>query len=193
MGAQALPEPDDRRAEIIRVALQTFGERGYRGTSLAAVAARVGMTAPGLLHHFPSKTALLVEVLRERQRQMAQPDSGPRLAFADAVRRVVALMQRDPGIPQSMMVLSADSVTEDHPARPFFEERYTGLRASLVATIAEQYGDPLPNGLTAASAAALLVAVLDGARLQWLLQPDEFDLAARVDDFLALLDLPAGT
>lgn len=185
-----LPGPDDRRAEIIRAALQAFGERGYRGTSLAAVAARVGLTAPGLLHYFPNKTALLIEVLRERQRQIAPLDTGPTPSFAGGIRRLVGLMQRDPGIPQSMMVLSADSVTEGHPARPFFEDRYRTLRASFTRKISEQYGDPLPNGLTAASAAALLIAVLDGARLQWLLQPEEFDLAARVDDFLTLLDLP---
>ena len=177
-----------RREEILGVAMDVFAARGYRGTSLAAVAARVGLTAPGLLHYFPSKTALLIEVLRERHRQFARLDAGPRSSFAESIRRGVALMQRDPGIPQSMMVLSADSVTEGHPARPFFEERYTALREAWTTRIREEHGDPLPNGLTAGSAAALLIAVIDGARLQWLLQPEEFDLAARVDDFLTLLE-----
>lgn len=186
----SVPGPDDRRSEILRVALQTFGQRGYRGTSLAAIAARVGLTAPGLLHYFPSKTALLIDVLRERHKQMAQPDTGPRLGLADSIRRGVRLMQQDPGIPQSMLVLSADSLTDGHPARPYFEERYSTLRTSIANAVEEQYGDPLPNGLSAASAAALLIAVLDGARLQWLLQPDEIDLAATVEDVLRLLDLP---
>jgi AcrR family transcriptional regulator len=177
----------DRRADIIEAALVTFGERGYRRTSLALIASRVGMSAPGVLHYFPTKDALLMEVLRERERRVQGTISTEATGVADSIRHVVAMMLRDPGIPQSMLVLSADSVTEDHPAKAFFQDRYERLRGSMTAAIAGELGDPLPSGLSAASAAGIVLAVLDGARLQWLLEPARFDLEACVDDFLRLL------
>ena len=189
------PDPSgvpDRRAEILRVATEVFGERGYRGTSLALIAARVGISAPGVLHHFRTKDELLMEVLRERERQFARAAEGSPAGLVESMRYVVERMLAQPGVPQSMMVLSADSVTEGHPAHGFFVERYARLRSGLAAGIAEEYGDPAPNGLSAHSAATLLIAVLDGVRLQWLLDPEQVDLADRIDEFVQLLVRPAG-
>src|SRR3954447_8882935 len=54
------------REEILDSAMQLFGEVGYHTASLREVSARVGISLPGLLHHFPSKAALLGAVLVHR-------------------------------------------------------------------------------------------------------------------------------
>ncbi|WP_334666572.1 helix-turn-helix domain-containing protein, partial [Streptomyces cyaneofuscatus] len=59
---------EERRAEIMRATLEVIAERGYRGATLGAVAERVGLTQQGLLHYFPTKEALLVAVLEDRDR-----------------------------------------------------------------------------------------------------------------------------
>lgn len=46
------------RAAIIDAARRVFAVEGYRATSLRAIAAEVGITAPAISHHFGSKTAL---------------------------------------------------------------------------------------------------------------------------------------
>jgi AcrR family transcriptional regulator len=53
----------ERREEILAAADAAFAKHGFRGASLAQ---RVGLSQPGLLHHFPSKEDLLLEVLRLR-------------------------------------------------------------------------------------------------------------------------------
>jgi AcrR family transcriptional regulator len=54
-----------RRDELTRVAARLFAERGYQGTSLADLAAELGMQKPSLYHHIASKEDLLWEVAWE--------------------------------------------------------------------------------------------------------------------------------
>src|SRR3954451_13920566 len=54
------------REHILNTATAMFGEAGYRGASLRDIAARCGLTHPGLLYHFPTKAGLLEAVLQRR-------------------------------------------------------------------------------------------------------------------------------
>ncbi|MDK1278152.1 TetR/AcrR family transcriptional regulator [Arthrobacter sp. zg-Y820] len=53
--------PDDL-SPILASALECFMEHGYHGTTIRQVAARCGLSVPGLYHHYPSKHALLVAI-----------------------------------------------------------------------------------------------------------------------------------
>jgi len=179
---------EERRAEIVRAALEVIAERGYRGASLAAVAERVGLTQQGLMHHFPTKDALLVAVLQERDQWDAVPGSRWR---TDLLAALVEYNAMRPGIVQTFSALLGESVTEGHPARTFFSERYTRVRASMAEMLRAEYGDRLPNGLTPERTAPLLVAVMDGLQYQWLLDPSSVDMPGAFRDFLLLLgELP---
>jgi TetR/AcrR family transcriptional regulator, cholesterol catabolism regulator len=54
-----------RRQELTRIAARLFAERGYQGTSLADLAAALGVQKPSLYHHIDSKEDLLWEVAGE--------------------------------------------------------------------------------------------------------------------------------
>ncbi|OPC82562.1 hypothetical protein B4N89_17905 [Embleya scabrispora] len=53
----------DRRAEIIRHACALFAKRGYGATTVRQIAESADMLSGSLYHHFPSKEAMLLEVL----------------------------------------------------------------------------------------------------------------------------------
>ncbi|MER5404100.1 TetR/AcrR family transcriptional regulator [Streptomyces sp. NPDC002769] len=175
---------EERRAEIVRAALEVIAERGYRGASMAAVAERVGLTQQGLLHYFPTKDTLLVAVLKERDQWDAVPDSRWRLDLLASLADYNAMR---PGIVQTFSALLGESVTEGHPAREFFTRRYVAVRASMAQVLRTEYGERLPSGLTPERAAPLLVAVMDGLQYQWLLDPESVDMPAAFRDFLVLL------
>ncbi|MFI1563749.1 TetR/AcrR family transcriptional regulator [Streptomyces sp. NPDC020490] len=175
---------EERRTEIVRAALEVIAERGYRGASLAAVAERVGLTQQGLLHYFPTKDALLVAVLKERDQWDALPDTRWRV---DLLAALVEYNAMRPGIIQTFSALLGESVTEGHPAREYFTERYRRVRESMAAVLRAEYGERLPNGLTPERTAPLLVAVMDGLQYQWLLDPESVDMPGAFRDFLALL------
>ncbi|MFF2328877.1 MULTISPECIES: TetR/AcrR family transcriptional regulator [unclassified Streptomyces] len=178
----------ERRAEILRATLEVIAERGYRGASLSAVAERVGLSQQGLLHYFPTKEALLVAVLEERD----QWDTGGGTRSdgtwrIDLLGSLVEYNVMRPGIVQTFSALLGESVTEGHPAREFFTHRYTQVRADMAAMLRAKYGERLPGGLTPERAAPLLVAVMDGLQYQWLLDPDAVDMPAAFQDLLTLL------
>src|SRR3954451_7831799 len=54
-----------KREELTRIAARLFAEKGYQGTSLADLAAALGVQKPSLYHHIASKEDLLWEVARE--------------------------------------------------------------------------------------------------------------------------------
>jgi TetR/AcrR family transcriptional regulator, cholesterol catabolism regulator len=54
-----------RRQELTRIAARLFAERGYQGTSLADLAAALGVAKPSLYHHIASKEDLLWELAQE--------------------------------------------------------------------------------------------------------------------------------
>jgi AcrR family transcriptional regulator len=177
----------NRRDDILRGAFDLFAERGYRGTSLAAVAERAGLTQQGLLHYFPNKETLLVEVLQlSDELDMGRLFAG-RTAALDQLAELVAYNVTRPGVIRSLTVLTAESLTDDHPARAYFVERYANLRRGAARSLRAELDGRLPDGLPADQASALLIAVIEGLQLQWLLQPDEIDMPALFTTFLDLL------
>lgn len=84
----------ERRGQILRVAADHFGRRGYAGVSLGEIAGEVGITKAALYHHFASKQDLytaamsqLMERIAARIREVSA-SSGP---VEDKVRRLAEL------------------------------------------------------------------------------------------------------
>ncbi len=53
----------NRRAELMRASAHLFAERGYNAVSTVELGEAVGMSGPALYNYFPSKEALLCELL----------------------------------------------------------------------------------------------------------------------------------
>ncbi|WP_448630919.1 TetR/AcrR family transcriptional regulator [Cellulomonas soli] len=180
---RARPETAAKRTEILRAATATFGAKGYNNGPLTEIADQVGMTHAGVLHHFGSKDQLLLEVLKYRDATDVEHFEGQHIPdgielFRHLVRTAFVNETR-PGIVQAYAVLSAESVTDDHPGRSYFQERYRTLRAEITAAFAHvcaEHGVDDPDGVRRAGAAIL--AVMDGLQVQWLLDPDDIELGS---------------
>jgi AcrR family transcriptional regulator len=61
---------EQRRTQLLSVAVQVFGERGFHSTSMDEVAEAAGVTKPVLYQHFPSKRALYRELLDDVDAQL---------------------------------------------------------------------------------------------------------------------------
>lgn len=52
-----------RRAQLLRVTAELFAERGFHGVTVEDIGAAAGISGPAVYRHFPSKDALLAEML----------------------------------------------------------------------------------------------------------------------------------
>jgi TetR/AcrR family transcriptional repressor of bet genes len=87
------PNTRERRAQVVDALIDVMAERGYEGASVAAVAARAGLTA-GLLHyHFESKQAILLAVIEELTgRHLARLDEHLSSAAGRPLEQLAALL-----------------------------------------------------------------------------------------------------
>ena len=177
-----------KRRDILDQASALFGEAGYRGTSLREIAARCGISHPGLLHHFPTKESLLLAVLAHRDEVDQERVTAGHPTGAAALRRlvdVVALNATRRGIVELFTVLSAEATAADHPAHDYFVDRYSRIVRELESayTEARDAGD-LRAEVDPGRAARELIALMDGLQIQWLLGDPELDMAAAVAEHL---------
>ncbi|QZN85295.1 TetR/AcrR family transcriptional regulator [Cellulomonas sp. C5510] len=177
-----------KRREIIDRAMTLFGEVGYRGASLREIAARCGISHPGLLHHFPTKESLLLAVLEHRDEVdgvwgVAEDDDP-----VDGMRRLVEVVERNVGrrpIVELYAVLSAEATSADHPAHDYFQDRYRRTLAAVqVAYERAREGGALRADVDPATAARQLVALMDGLQVQWLLDDGATDMVGAVRDLV---------
>ncbi len=172
-----------RRDAIVAAATSLFGRVGYRTATMVQVAEVAGISRAGLLHHFPTKENLLEAVLSARDR--ADHD---RVAARETPRDgvtiltdLVALVAHNATIPAIVnlyAVLSAEAGDPTHPAHAYFVARYAASRRDIghaLALVAD--AGLLVPGTDPARLAVELVALMDGLQVQWLLAPDQVDMA----------------
>lgn len=180
------------REKIIRAATEFFAQQGFRGAKMAEIARAAGLTEPGLLHHFPSKTHLLMGVLEERDRidserlrATLQQDGSQ---FLDALTELVEHNETVPGLVQLFTTLVAESVSPEHPAREFFIERYQRERKRMTGAIAQaQQAGEIRADISAETLTVLIFAMMDGLQVQWLLEPEKINMAGMFRAVMGLL------
>jgi AcrR family transcriptional regulator len=169
-----------RREHILDAANELFVESGFRAVSLRDIAARAGLSHPGLLRHFPSKDAVLDALVdrfeRDNERWIADHPTGEALPIVELARRNA----RVPGYVELFATLAGEATSPTHPAHARWRQRYRALRERTRVPD----GRPRDGVLVSSEAwadAARFVAAWDGLQLLSLYDPDGVDVAARLE------------
>jgi AcrR family transcriptional regulator len=183
-----LSSPQER---ILQAAKQVFAASGYRGGSLNDVATLAGYTRAGLLHHYPSKEAMLLALLDLRDERLQTIDpSAERESFFTVVADLPALVRtvlEDRVLIQLAHALTAEASEPDHPAHAWAAARHAAIRRQLAAAITNSIDTgELPESVDPAALAAVTLAVVEGLEAQWLID-ETVDPVRGADTFLRLL------
>lgn len=177
-----------RRQEILKAAFEVFSSSGYRSGSLKDVADKVGLTQAGLLHHFPSKEALLEALLTFRDDESAIFTGALNAKGGDLLHAMVDLTRHNttiPGLVALYCVLSAEATDPEHPAHKYFRDRYDWVRHLLTEAFSYMADEgKLRAGIKPAAGARQLIALMDGLQVQWLLDNESVDMPSEVAAYL---------
>lgn len=165
-----------RRQEILDRAIEVFADKGADGTSLRAIAEKIGVSHAALLHYFGSREELLVEVLREGERRHSTEKHGDPRGRDEVVGGMVRAAERNvtiPGFVSLYTSLLAGSLEPDKEySREFFSIRFARIRERLAELIrVGQIEGTIRRGIEPEAMAALVIAASDGLQTQWLLEP----------------------
>lgn len=180
-----------RRNEILAQALEVFATEGFEGTTLRSIAKALGISHAALTHYFPSREALLIEVLRtygdiSTRTWSENPD------FMAAASRIATENAKVPGVIALHTSLLGSAVNPGNvDARTFFQDRFAEGRRSISERVrAGQQAGTIAADVDGEAIASLLMAAFDGLQIQWLLDQD-VDIHATLALIGRLLASPA--
>lgn len=190
-------DPEGTRRRLLDAAAEAFQSRGYQGTGMHELMREAGVTGGALYHHFPTKKALGLAVIRDRVAAEVEetwikpvrmaPDALDGIAgvfegIAAGLRRRGAVS----GCPLNNLVL--ELALADPAFREAMDAVFDAWRAAIAARLcADQAAGRLAEA-DADELAAFVVAAYSGAMAQAKAQQDAAPLEACARQLMRCLE-----
>lgn len=172
-----------RKREIVETVQDLIVRRGYRDLSLREVARECGMSAPGLIHHFPTMEDLLEAVLEHRDEiDMAAIGVGDaaRRPLAELIDAAIAYYAKRSEDQRMFDALEAEALDPRHPAHEWYQQRNARVLEALRPAVEREFADP-------DTAMRLLRYLIDGMRLSISRNSDPSEFATGATAIKSLL------
>lgn len=178
-----------KREDIIDAALLMIAREGYSKTTIPSLAAEVGLSTTGLIHHFGTKDKLFAAILERRNaRDEAflndRTSSGETpVDLGQAFGELIRLGGEKKGLTELGVHYTAESADPAHPSHEFFRAHFERARSLAAEGIrAEKASGHLEADVDPEILSVLLFAMLDGLELHAMFAPD-IDRGAAIEYF----------
>jgi AcrR family transcriptional regulator len=182
-----------RREAILAAAMHRFSREGYQSAAIADVAKDVGLSLPGLLHHFPTKVDLLLAILDKRDLESSTAidiDQANWRAFLLGLIQIAKYNTSIPEVVRAFAILNAESLTQNHPAKDWFSNRARQLQTNIAAKLEDGIlRGEVKRDVDCPAIAAEVIAMMDGLQMLWLRDPKSFDMVDAVANYIERLIL----
>lgn len=162
---------DARRTLILDTAVELIAQRGSRGVALGDIAKAAGVSKTGLLHHFPTKDALLNAAidLRDAVDRHVNPPAG--VAGLDVFSEVEAIFTQWLSRPATLGLftgLLAENLNPGDPLHDRLVARAQTVHANLVSQLEAgiERGD-IRSDADVEAVAYNIVAFVNGLETYW--------------------------
>ncbi|MGB0111937.1 MAG: helix-turn-helix domain-containing protein [Ilumatobacteraceae bacterium] len=165
-----------RQVDIVDAAMRVFADHGFRGGTVQLIAQAAGLSQPGLIHHFPTKEAILMAVLEHRDvddRVIAEPAIVDGANVVEVYRRILIHNAERSDRMRFFAVMSAEALSTDHPAHDYFKRRFHDTVAATKTIVrANQTAGSIRDDLSADAITELVLAAAHGFRYAVLVGDD---------------------
>lgn len=100
--------PEERRAEILRAALQVFTDKDYKNTTMHDLVQATGLSAGGLYHYYKSTSEILRDLMREG------------CHYRDSIVEDRIQREADPICSETLARIIVDKILDDNPYIPVY-------------------------------------------------------------------------
>jgi AcrR family transcriptional regulator len=172
---------------MIDAAIAVIGEKGYSGTTLAAIGEAAGYSRGLAHHHFGSKVELMRAAVAEMERRFQQNVLRPPPADQTGLDGVLSFVEdylayvaaSGPNRMRALFVLMFESLAGAPELRPIVAQMYATRRAFIKSLIDRGIADGTIRPEIDAEAQSVLIAgQVRGAAHQWILDQAGVDLTA---------------
>lgn len=177
----------ERRSEIIDSATAVFSTHGYRGGSLRQIAKQLDLSLTTVMHHFPTKTALLAAVLdQEDAAEAGFVERSQRDGFIPSILEIVRRNLRRRELVRMFSIVSAEATHPTHEAHEWLRNRYETVTAEYAELIAYDHdAGRLRAESDTLTLAGLVMTGWEGIQVRWL--ADGTDPVAAMDQLMTAL------
>lgn len=181
--------PVDRRQDLVAAAYQQIARLGFEGLRTRDVAAAAGLNVATLHYYFPTKEALIGDVLKhamQRFRSSLPAGGSPTEQLRNHFAGIRRLVREEPELFAVMGELALRSV-RDPAIRELYQQTTNIWQATVRGLLAKAARDGLVTGSRNLDAqASLVVSALTGASMIPLSRP------ARLNETIAELERSIG-
>jgi AcrR family transcriptional regulator len=189
-------DPEGMRARILDAAAELFQARGYHDTSVQHVKSAAAVSSGAFHHHFESKKALGLAVIKERVSEALQVAwldpliAGPTLA--DGIDSVIGTMSgglREQGFVRGCPVnnLALELSFSDSDFRGALQSIFDGWRATIVQRLDDENLPEILGEVSADDMATFVIAAYSGAMTMSKAKQSPEPLVTTFDILLKLL------
>lgn len=166
---------ENRKKQIMEVALMVFAEEGYHNASISKIARKANISKGLTYNYFKSKEDLLLQIIVEGTERLhgvfkdIEDELDTEEELKIFIKGGIELFKSDPHFYKLMFTVLFQAEAFDA-----IKNNYEKVMGGLMEDIAFYFkakGDPYPM-----EKAFLLGAVMDGVGIQYILSPDTFDL-----------------
>ncbi|MFJ5956690.1 TetR/AcrR family transcriptional regulator [Paenarthrobacter sp. NPDC092416] len=154
-----------RRQQILNTAENLVLQDGHRSVTMKRIAAEVGVRESTLYHHFPSRDAVLLEVLRRRE--LCSPGSDSNSPF----KWLISIISSHPskhGLVELYLYFASRAAEVKHPAHDYLLNRHNVL--TKLFTESSHYDEKMT--LDPRLASQIFIALIDGLLVRWVRERD---------------------
>lgn len=182
-------QAEETYIQIIQAGVRLFARQGYHRTTIADLAKAIGLTSGAIIHHFPTKEAILdavVEWLKRGIHDYSEIADGARHGSIAVVEEVVQTMcshfHRNPEATICLAVLATEFAGSNHPMEGRLKGIYDVFADSFARILQDNASIRNPR-----AAAITFLSAAQGIAVQALLREGELTVDELAEGFMSML------